>query len=195
MKRFVHWLFGLLGMLALVGIAGSVMHYALQGAESWQSFVDCIASSRDEAIMGGGAVLLILLVHLLCGVSYRRPVDYLTFKGKNGKVSVRVQTVNDYIAQIADEFADVLSMEPRLTPVRGTVEVDLDVRVRAGTHIPEMSTLLQDRVRAAVKEHVGLFDVRKVRVNIDEIVVSTQPAPKPGEDLDAAMASEDVVAS
>jgi len=192
MKRFVHWLFGLLVMLALVGIAGTVMNYALQGEESWQSFVNCLASSRDEAFMAGGAVLLSMLVYLLSGVSSRRPVDYLVFKGRNGKVSVKVQTVNDYIAQIADEFADVLSMEPRLTPASGTVEVDLDVRVKAGTQIPEMSSLLQDRVRAAVKEHVGLFEVKKVRINIDEIVVSSQPAPQPGENLDAAVASDEV---
>ena len=191
MKRFVHSLFGLLLMLGLVVLAGSIMHYATQGPASWQEFVACMADSREEGIMLGGAILLSVLVYLLSGVSSRRQVDYLTFKGKSGKVSLSIQTVSDYIAQIADEFADVLSMEPRLTPARGTVEVDLDVRVKAGTQIPEMTNLLQERVRAAVKEHVGLFDVKKVKVNIDEIVVSGQPPAKPGEDLDAALSSED----
>ena len=63
--------------------------------------------------------------------------------------------------------------------------------VKTGTQIPEMTCLLQDRVREAVKEHVGLFDVKKVRVNIDEIVASSQPVPKPGEDLDSAIVSKD----
>lgn len=191
MKRFAHSLFGLVLMLSLVAIAGSVMHYALQGPASWQEFIDCIQDRREQAILFGGGILLSMLVYVLSGVSSRRPVDYITFKGKNGKVSVSVQTVSDYIAQIADEFADVLSMEPRLTPAKRTIEVDLDVRVKTGTQIPEMTCLLQDRVREAVKEHVGLFDVKTVRVNIDEIVVSSQPSAKPGEDLDAAIVSTD----
>jgi uncharacterized alkaline shock family protein YloU len=67
-------------------------------------------------------------------------------------------------------------LEPDLKPVNGGVDVQLDVKVKAGAQIPELCRMLQDRTRECIKQNVGLSEVREVRVRVQEIVVGSPAA-------------------
>ena len=91
--------------------------------------------------------------------------------------------IADFLGRVGDEFAAILSLEPIIRAAGGSVEVDLNLRVKAGTQIPELSRMLQDRIRETIKDNLGLTEVRAIRISVREIVTSA-PAKKPEKKAD-----------
>jgi len=59
--------------------------------------------------------------------------------------------------------------------------VMLEVRVREGAPIPEISRMLQERARQLVQEKIGIADIRQVEVKIEEIVKEKEKEARPLE--------------
>jgi len=78
----------------------------------------------------------------------------------------------------------VLTIHPVITVKGGGVIVRVDVRVKSGTHVPELCRMLQTRVRESIREQLGLDSVREVRVNVREIVGSPSNAIAAQDEID-----------
>ena len=115
-------------------------------------------------------VLLLIALYILTGIRRRKSEQSITFETEGGSVSISMKAIRDFLARVGDEFAAVLSLDPAIRVVSGSVEVDLNLRVKAGTQIPELCKMLQDRIRESIKDNLGLTDVRAVRINVREIV-------------------------
>jgi uncharacterized alkaline shock family protein YloU len=66
-------------------------------------------------------------------------------------------------------------MRPNVRPRRGGVDLLVDVRVKAGSQVHEVCELLQQRVRERVVEGLGISEVRRVEVNVRDIVSEHKP--------------------
>lgn len=173
--RIIHCLLGvLIFLLVTIGIFAV---YGLWGWEaSWDGLVLFLYDQRYVSI--GGAVASLLLF-MLFGLTKSRPksdADYISYAADGGAVSISVKAVKEFIQKIGDEFAAILAIHPSLT-VRGSGNLDIaiDVRVKAGTHVPELCTLLQDRVRESLRDSLGLASVKSIKVKVREIVGNASP--------------------
>lgn len=178
MKPILHGLLGLTLLLLLVTAGVGLIYGAYAGPACWDALLNLVRDERGWGIVIGLALLFLVLAYLVTGI--RRKVDadqYLTFKSDGGHVSILLRAVNDFIAKVGEEFAAVISLKPSVIPRgRGSVEIQLDVRVRAGTQIPELCQLLQERVRESVRQSLGISDVRKIEVHIRDIVGTPEPS-------------------
>jgi len=129
-----------------------------------------------------GIALIVLAVLSLVSRVKRRNRGSLSFDREGGRVSIDTRVIEDYISKIASEFPAVTKMQPRVIASRESVDVMVDVRIKAGPQIKEICELLQQRVRESMLSGMGISQVRYVEVNVRKIVGQTEPDLKSASD-------------
>ncbi|MBU1858263.1 MAG: hypothetical protein KKC28_14895, partial [Verrucomicrobia bacterium] len=111
---------------------------------------------------------------------------FLTFENEGGAISISVKAINDFLAKLADEFAGIIRLRADVTASRdGRIEVRLDVSVKAGTKVQQLSQVLQQRVRESMRENLGITEIHTIKVNVSSIVAAEKPASdRPAERAD-----------
>ena len=176
MRRLVHGLLGLLLLLVVLGHGVALIHMAYSPT-CWAAGLEALQTERGWALLAGLAVLGLLVAYLITGIRPRTGGDqYLSYTRNGATVSILLRAVTDFITRIGDEFAAVVAMKPRVRPRGRTMEVDLELRIKAGTQIPELCQLLQERVRESLAQDLGLTDIKRIRVQVKEIVGEPEPA-------------------
>jgi hypothetical protein len=170
MRRFVHGLLGL--VLLVVLVAGALWLVSVGYSDAcWNQCLERMQAERGWAPLLGVSLLAVIVFYLLTfGRRPAGPDQYLAFSHNGATVSIQLRAVTDFIARIADEFAAIVSMKPHVEPRGRSIVVSLDLRVKAGTQIPELSQLLQERVRESLQQHIGISSVKRIAVNVREIV-------------------------
>jgi uncharacterized alkaline shock family protein YloU len=126
------------------------------------------------AWMGGGLVLMAVLF-AASELRRRRRERFLSFDNEGGAVSISTDAMADYIVKLASEFPSIVRMQPLVKPTRHGVDLLIDVRVKAGSQVHEVCELLQQRVRERVVDGLGISEVRRVEVNVRDIVSEHRP--------------------
>ncbi len=183
MRKAIHIITGLVLFLLLLGQAVFILYATHIDRALWVQVLDRFRAEPEYAFIGGIVLSVVILVYLFSGIPRRRGEQFLTFKGEGGRVSISVKAVSDFLAKLDDEFAAILSLKPSLQPRAGSLNVILDIKVRAGTQIPELTRILQDRVRESIRENLGLADVRSVKVNVRDIIGAVPPPDPLKEEL------------
>ena len=164
----------IVGFALLVILAASAFYLvnATMTRESWEQAIGFVRASRLRVLSGASVFLILIVLYILTGIRRCKGEQFITFDTEGGSVSISMKAVRDFLARVGDEFAAILSIDPAIRAAGGSVEVDLNLRVKAGTQIPELSKMLQDRVRETIKDNLGLADVRAIRISVREIVTA-----------------------
>lgn len=183
MKLF-HYLIGAALFIVLLAGAAVVLALAFQGADTWTAVLDEAKHYAMEAAFG--ALLIALLTILFLLTSFRLPEKsrYIAYDIEGSSVSINLKAVEEFLTRLTEEFAAVDDLKPALRVQHGSVDVQLDVKIRAGAQIPELCRMLQERARATLRDKVGLSDVREVSVRVQEIVGTATAETAPGERAD-----------
>ncbi len=175
MKIF-HILLGVLLFLALLGAGLGTLSMAFQGEEVWKAMVTDLGGRRVEVILGAVGLVFVVLLYALTALRLPERSQYLAYDIEGGTVSISLKAVENFLGRLAGEFAAIDHLEPTLKTRNGALDVQLDVKVKAGSQIPELCRMLQDRARATIREKVGISEVQAVRVRVQEITGSTMPS-------------------
>ena len=180
--KFLRFIVGFVLFVILAAGAFYLVNAALT-RESWEQAIAVVRTSRLRALEYASVFLLLIVLYVLTGIRRSKGEAFITFDTEGGSVSISMKAIRDFLSRVGDEFAAVLSLEPAIRAAGGSVEVDLNLRVKAGTQIPELSKMLQDRIRETIKDNLGLADVRAIRISVREIVTAT-PEKKPEKKAD-----------
>ncbi len=128
-----------------------------------------------------GAVLILSVVLRWVGGFGKQKNAFINFHSDDGSVGISTKAICDFIERIGKEFSAIKSIDSRLTSTKGgAVDILLSVKVMSGNKIPELSHVLQQRVRESVRESLGLEEIRNITIKVQEIV--GEPAkPVPAE--------------
>jgi len=182
MKSF-HRTIGLV-LFIMASLAATFFVYAAVSSRLWNEVFQALADNKGTSLAIGLLVFLLVLLYSYSG-SYRAEYErYISFEGEGGSVRISRHAIRDFLAGIAAEFSTVEKIEPELTMRREQIEVELHVTVWPGCHIPELSRMLQERVRSIMRGSLGITQVGKVDVLVQEIVGSGQKAA-PRDDADS----------
>jgi len=176
MKRLLHTLTGLLVFLAPL-VWGALLIYG-NGANT--DFRDFLFNTMETSPVAGVAAGLILVLIAVVYVSTFGPPSprnrFISFESDNGEVSISVSAVRDFIRKLGDEFSAVVSMDPQIRYEKKLICIDLNVKVQTGSRVPELSQMLQDRVRESIRDGLGIVEVREIKVKVQEIVGAPLPS-------------------
>ncbi len=128
-----------------------------------------------------GLFLILSVVLRFSARSDRKGKDaFINFHSEDGSVGISTKAICDFIERIGKEFAAIKSIDSRLIQRKGFVDIALSVKVLSGNKIPELSQVLQQRVRDGVRESLGLEEIRNITIKVQEIVGDpTKPAESP----------------
>jgi len=171
--KALHYLLGTLLFLAAMAAGLGLLAMAFQGEDTWRQLLVELEGRRVEAILISVGLVLAVLLFALTALRLPDKSQYLAYDIEGGTVSISLKAVENFLARLADEFAALESLEPELRARNGALEVQMDVKIKAGAQIPELCRMLQERARATIREKVGISDVRDVRVRVQEITSGT----------------------
>ena len=179
MKRLLHALSGAIIFLTPM-VWGFLLVYGNWLNTDFRDFIfDSLKASPSYGIGWGTALMLMVLLYLL---TFGRPASrkrYISFESESGSVSISVNAVRDFVRKVGDEFGAVISLDPKIYPGKNSVSMDLNVKIQTGSKLPELSEMLQGRVRESIRDGLGIVEVRDVQVKVQEIV-GVPPSSEPG---------------
>lgn len=173
--RILHRFVGLLIFIVLLGL-GTALLGAAWSAERWEALTRLAEPSRLSGACAAVAFLCLAALFVLSGFPGKKRERFLSFDREGGTVNISTDAIVDYISKLTDEFPSVSRMRPKVVPVGKTIDIVVDVRIKAGPQIHEVCELLQKRVRETMLNGLGISEVRHVEISVKNII----PEPNQG---------------
>ena len=169
--------------LALL-VAGCWLVYA-----SWfdkdaiESILGHVQNSPFFSTVFGLVLMLSVLLRIAAGGKRGSKESFIDFQSEDGNVGISTKAIQDFIERVGREFAAVKSIESRLVQGKGILDIVVAVRVQTGNKIPELSQVLQQRIRESVRESLGLEGIGKITVQVKEIIGAPEAPSKSHDDV------------
>lgn len=127
--------------------------------------------NASMAAVGAGSVLLILNYFFWRSLAADRLRDKtIAFDNPSGRVSVSLKALEDLIRREIARVPEVKEVRPSLKAGKNGLLVDARVILNADVNIPEMTSLLQERVKRKIQDTMGVEEKVVVRVDVIKIV-------------------------
>jgi len=154
--------------LLLIGIGAGLLYGSIWNRDVGATIADALAI---PLVAGGlGAILILSVVLRWVGGCGKKREAFIDFQSEGGSVGISTKAIQDFIERVGREFAAVKSIESRLIQGKGILDIIVGVRVLSGNKIPELSQVLQQRIRESVRESLGLEGIGTISVRVKEII-------------------------
>lgn len=170
--KFLHGLIGFALSLAILAL-GWVLVANVVGLPNayWRIFWNVLQQSNPWQFALGVSLVTLAILYWLSGLPIVGREQFLSFPGEGGTISISVNAINAFLLKLKTEFAGIVDLRADVSAShRGAIEVRLEMTVKAGTHIQQLSQALQQRVRESMRESLGIEDIAEVKVNVTDIV-------------------------
>lgn len=159
---------GLIMTFLLLVIGGGLIYGNIFNREVGDVIANLLVMPWVGAALGA---ILILSVVLRWVGGFRKPREsFINFHSEEGCVGISTKAICDFIERIGKEFSAIKSIDSKLISAKNAVDIQLRVKVVSGNKIPELSQVLQQRVRDSVRESLGLDEIRNITIKVQEIV-------------------------
>ncbi len=182
--KIVHGLIGFAMSLAILAL-GWVLVANVTGLPNscWHIFRPVLENSLAWQLALGVSLITLSILFWLSALPIGRHEQFLSFAGDGGTISIGVNAINTFLLKLKSEFAGIVKLHADVSASRrGAIEVRLDMTVKTGTQIQQLSQALQQRVRDSMRESLGIADIADVKINVTDIVVideATAPRQPP----------------
>lgn len=143
------------------------------------------ALERPFIATGVGVILILSVLLRWLGGCRKKKDTFIDFQSEDGSVGISTKAIQDFIERVCREFAAVKSIESKLIKGKGVLDIAIGVRVLSGNKIPELSQVLQQRIRESVRESLGLEEIGQITIQVKEIIGSPEKRPESDADLAA----------
>jgi uncharacterized alkaline shock family protein YloU len=154
--------------LLLLVIGGALLYGNLID----RSFGDQILFYLQAPLTGafvGALMVLSVLLRWMGGLGSKAD-GFINFESGEGSVGINVRAIKDFVERTALEFTAVKSVDSTLQSRRKKLEITLRVKVQAGNPIPELSQVMQQRIRESMNDSLGIDQIERITIHISEIV-------------------------
>ncbi len=152
----------------LLGIGAGLLYGSVWDRDVGKIIADTLAIPL--AAGGLGTILILSVVLRWVGGCGRRKEAFIDYQSEEGNVGISTKAIQDFVARVGREFAAVRDIDTRLIHGKGALDIAVSVSVVSGNKIPELSQVLQQRIRESVRESLGLAEIGKITVQVKEIV-------------------------
>ncbi|NLB54949.1 MAG: alkaline shock response membrane anchor protein AmaP [Lentisphaerae bacterium] len=122
-----------------------------------------------QRITIGVLALVAFVFYLISLLPKSKRERFISIPNDWGTVNVSHDAVGKLVSRLSNEFASIISVNTNVEAKDTGVELQVDMSVKSGTNIPELSKLFQEQARATISESLGVVDVKSVVINIREI--------------------------
>ncbi len=172
--KILHSIISMLFWVTLL-VLGILLITSFWGVQSFVTEFLANNHATDRMIIGAMLILLVLIYALSVGPSHKAE-RFVSYDNDGGMVNISVKAANHFLSNLANEFAGVVSLRASVAPKEKAIR--LHMNVKAGVKIQELSQAIQQRVREAMSDTLGIPDVRSVQVFIREIVMPDETSSR-----------------
>ena len=168
MNRRSSTFWDVIATLLLLVIGGALLYGNLID----RSFGDQILFYLQAPLTGafvGALMVLSVLLRWMGGLGSKAD-GFFNFESGEGSVGINVRAIKDFVERTALEFTAVKSVDSTLQSRRKKLEITLRVKVQAGNPIPELSQVMQQRIRESMNDSLGIDQIERITIHISEIV-------------------------
>jgi hypothetical protein len=155
-------------------VAVAFFVYAAISSKLWTEIFELFQANKWPSVAIGLLVFLLVLLYSYTGSHRAEYERYISFEGEGGSIRISRRAIRDFLAGLAAEFSTIEKLDPEFTMQRENMDIELHVTVRPGCHIPELSRMLQERVRTTMRVSLGITQIGKVDVLVQEIAGSSK---------------------
>lgn len=166
----------------LLIIGGGLIYGNTFNREVGIKISEWISTPFGSLVLGGAMVASVILGWLTRFFGKKKDV-FINFDSDDGSVGISTKAIQDFIERVGKEFAAVKSIDSTLIQDKKALDISLSVKVISGNKIPELSQVLQQRIRESVRESLGLEEIRNITIKVQEII--GEPS-KPADDVSAS---------
>jgi len=164
----------------LLLIGGALIYGNTVDRALGDEFAKLLATPFGSLTIGGimvASVILSLVTRL-----FKKKEKFINFDSDDGSVGISTKAIKDFIERVGKEFAAVKHIDSQLIHNKSGVDIAISVKVVSGNKIPELTQVLQQRVRESVRESLGIEGIGNITVKVAEIVGEpTKHTDKPSE--------------
>ena len=166
----------------LLAIGAGLIYGAQFNVEVGQRIADTLHKPLIATAVG--AILILSVILRWVGGCRKSKETFIDFQSEEGSVGISTKAIQDFIERVGKEFAAVKSIESRLVKGKGGLDIEVGVRLLSGNKIPELSQVLQHRIRESVRESLGLEDIGKITIQVKEIIGAPDKPSSPDRDAE-----------
>ncbi len=170
MKKGVVRFLDMVAGLGVLLLGGLLVYSSQMDKELNTQLLDLVKNTPLYSVAIGLFLILSVVLRIASGRKAREKDRFIDFEADGGSVGISTKAIRDFIEQIGKEFSAVRSIESKLVQDKNALDIGINVKVAAGNKIPELSRMLQQRVRESVRESLGLEEIRNITIKVQEIV-------------------------
>ncbi len=124
--------------------------------------------------IGGGAMLLLLAMWLR---ARHQPAAIVAFDNPDGQVKVSRSAINELAQSATDDISEVAKCVTRIQTRGGRLNVQLRIKMVAGSNLSEVSLALQNRVKNSLRHGLGIEKLGSIEVRLTGFIGQNKQAP------------------
>ena len=150
--------------------------------------------------IAGGIVLVLLVLLLVYFLSKKQPSRIRAFNNGNGYVEISRSALVDIIRSKSEQIDIEKKPGVVIRSRRGKLHVDIKIRLLPSRRLTEVSDILQQHLREALQDGLGIRKLGNINVMVTGVRVKTgkaarkslplNPEPSKSRDADAASSTE-----
>ena len=122
----------------------------------------------------GGSVLLLLFIVWLR--ARHQPSTFVAFDNPDGQVKVSRSAINELAQGAADAISEVAKCVTRIQTRGGRLNVELRIKMIAGSNLSEVSMNLQNRVKSSLRDSLGIEKLGSIEVRLTGFIGQNKSA-------------------
>ena len=154
-------------LLLSILIGCGMIYGSLFRPEVGEQALEILRIPLVSAGVGGLLVLLVLLRLLFWG--WKSKELFVDYQADGGSVGISTRAIQEFVERVGLEFAAVNDIKVRLCKRRGTLDMLVEIFIQGGSKVPELSQVLQQRIRESVSESLGLEELGSIVVHVKKI--------------------------
>lgn len=123
-------------------------------------------------IIGLSGLLLILIsfsfAQLILGRLQREKT--IAFSNPTGQVTISLAAVEDLIKRVTNGIYEIKEIKPNVIAGKKGIEVDVRLVLKSEANIPDLTSQLQDLIKAKIQEILGIEEQIIVKIHVAKIV-------------------------
>lgn len=182
--RFLHVTTRLILLLILLAAIAAGVYFTLGGDDVWRNALTRLCEYRGETLAASLGLACILAIHLLSYTSPRHlDTKFVTFRSPAGNVSISVRAIRDFLQRLVTEFPAVKEMHTVIRHRRNGLSATVELRVSTDEYVPEVCQMVQERIREALTDQLGIPRLGAIEVRVKDIQ-GPVPAARQAEEVE-----------
>jgi uncharacterized alkaline shock family protein YloU len=167
----------ILSLFVLMVLAGAYDSSMLIGV------ANTIASGSFWYKLGYGAIAVVLIIAgvmlLFFGIKKETPKTAKIAAFENGSIVIAVKAIEELVQRFLREASDVKETHSSVTSYSDYINIDVEISVRPGISVPDVTKALQDGLKEDIEKHTGIT-VKETKIVVASIYESASKLPLAG---------------